>query len=430
MKTSFKKVIYLVLSLFIFYSLQSCQSELDKSVSEENTLETTSLIRTFDPTELAEMSSILDSEGITIQTDSTDAETRGIFLNNIFVKAIKVSCKSPSPKNDGTFVDMSGVLLVPKKIPLITDLTNFRLIVATPPTYTSNNDAPSNLFQRVSLISKDASLNMFYFFTLQAKAGYAVLIPDYLGYGDSFKQCIHPYIEQKTMVKSIINLINATKSTLSANGYRYKKEMIVTGYSQGGFLAAALTRELETNYAKTMPVNLLVTGGTPCNLKQIVDIIRKSDKLAHSYFIPMALWGFKSNGYPQVDVNSILREPYASMLRQIFNGYLTDPNDKFPAKVKNLYTQNFIENLDIDPNLAYINDILNENSLKPWTNKCKFVMTHGISDVSVYYQNAKDFAYQQNASGGKVTFHSTIGDHVTGIVPYYVIAASTFAAYR
>lgn len=333
---------------------------------------------------------------------------------------------------------MSGVLLIPKKIPILSHNKKYRLMVVTPFTYTSNAEAPSNLFQRMSLINTHGSLNSnkwninaYYFFTLQAKAGYAVLIPDYLGFGDSYKECVHPYLEVKPMVQSIMDLIQTAKSTLTARGYAYKKEMVVTGYSLGGFIAASLTRKLETEYP-SMPVNLLFTGGIPCNLKQIVDIARQSETLAHSYFIPYAIWGFKQNNYPQINLSTIMKEPYAFTLGLIFDGAKNVDNSYFSTKVADVYTENFIENLDTDPNLSYINDIdiLIQNSLKPWLNKCDFRMIHGVDDVSVYYENARDFANQQNAAGGKMKFINTFGNHVSATPFYYIAASKAFISYK
>lgn len=439
MKKKLNKLFCTILLLGLLGIVQSCQNDDfqdDKQAenSDDTTINMGSELQTFDTSDLDKMEEILNAQGIKIETDSNDLKTRGLIVDhNFFVKAIKVSCKSPNPNNDGTYVDMSGVLLVPKKS-IISDLFSYRLMVAPPPTYTSNSSAPSNLFKRMSLLfandQNKLDYNMFYFYTLQAKSGYAVLIPDYLGYGDSYKQCVHPYIVSKPMVSSVIDLIKAAQNTLSANGYKYKKNLVITGYSQGGFVAASLARELETNYAKTYPVDLLVTGGTPCNLKQIVDIVRASTTLTHPYFLPLAIWGFQQNTYPQIDIKSILKEPYASKLASAFDGTHSDTAPMFSPVVSDLFTEDFIKYLDIDPKLAYINQILDENSVKPWVNKCKFVMTHGISDVSVYYQNAKDFADQQNAIGGKVTFVPTVGDHVAGAIPYYLSAVPLFALYQ
>lgn len=426
------KNLFLILSVTLAGIMHSCQSEIpyDNDLQAVSPEENVTELRTFEPSELAELENILNEKGITIEED-TSLQTRGIFLNDLYVRALKVSCKTPHPNGNGTYVDMSGVLLVPKKT-IFTKFVNHRMIVAMPPTYTLNKEAPSNMFKSVSLISDEWSFNFFYFFTLQARAGHVVLIPDYLGFGDSYKQCVHPYIESKPMVSSVIDLIKTAKNQLSSNGYRHKDEVILTGYSQGGFMAVSVARELELNPSHNIPVNLLVSGGTPCNLKQITDIVRRSNFILHSFFMPNAIWGYTQNGYPQIKINDVLQEPYASQLAYAFDGTknFLKMNTIFAHKVSKLYTEKFINDLDTDPNLAYINEILIENSIKPWVNKCRFVMTHGISDNSVYYENAKDFADQHNASGGKVTFHPTAGEHVLGAIPYYIKASSYFPFYR
>ncbi len=421
-----------VLSLALLSTFPSCQSNtIDDDKLQVASSGSVSELRTFDPSELEQFEKMLKAEGITIEEDSSYLQTKGILINDLYVRALKVSCKTAHPNGSGTYVDMSGVLLVPKKT-AFTKMINHRMIVAMPPTYTLNDEAPSNRFRRVSLVSEDWSLNFFYFFTLQVRAGYAVLIPDYLGFGDSYQQCVHPYIEAKPMISSVIDLIETAKKQLTVEGYRHKEEVILTGYSQGGFMAASVARELELNPSHNIPVNLLIAGGAPCKLKQITDIVRSSDVLVHSYFIPNAIWGYQQNGYSNININDVLLEPYASSLGEVFNGTLnsTEVNEKFPLEVSELYTENFIKNLDTDPNLAYINDILIENSVEPWRNKCRFIMTHAKKDESVYYDNAKDFADQQNSIGGKVTLFPTLGNHVSAAIPYYMKASFYFPFYR
>ncbi|MDR3059245.1 MAG: lipase family protein [Prevotella sp.] len=409
--------LFLVLFFVFFYSCQNDEFDSVTNVDDDPLEE--GVLATFDISDLEIMEQHLLNSGIELPELAEDSvpQTKGIFLNDPLVKAIKVSCKTPHPSGNGTYINASGVLLVPKRT-IFTSLSTFRIIVATPGTYTANNAAPSNAFKNISLVS-NGDININYFWTLQAKRGYVVLMPDYPGFGDSYGECFHPYLDSKALVESTIDLLGTARNVLSANGYRYKKELVISGYSQGGFVAAALARELETNTSHGYKVNLLFTGGTPCNLKMIADIVRASDETVHTYFLPYAVWGYKLNKYPFVDVNSIMKEPYASTSKELFDGTRGDLNEEFPHKISDLYTERFIKNLDIDPSLQYLNTILVENSVEPWKNDCKFIMTHGIDDVSVYYANAKDFADKQNAIGGKVKFWPTLGDHVLAFVPYY-----------
>ncbi|MGM5630743.1 lipase family protein [Apibacter raozihei] len=433
MKNFLSKIAF-ILCIGIALTSYSCTnneilSSIPPSTNPDN-LSKTQEISSLDFKELEDIKMKLEQSGIDVSNfkfdDSLVTEQQKIIP---FLKAVKISTKTPHPDRLGSYIDVSGVLLLPSKT-IFNSLTKYRIIVAPPPTYTYNKMAPSNAFKDSFLFDSDFHFNYLAFWTLQASNGFIVFFPDYPGFGDSYQQCQHPYLDSKAMVNSTLDLLKASLNTLSAQGYRYKSELIITGYSLGGFIAASLAREIETNPSLEYTVSLLVTGGTPCNLKQITDIVRKSKKTQHHYFLSYGLWGYKQNAYPYINVNDFLKESFASQSLSYFNGNIYDVNNLFPSNPEYLYTEKFIKNLDIDPSLSYLNTILEENSVKPWKNKCRFVMSHGISDVSVYYQNAYDFAQQQNKNGGKVTFYSTLGDHVLGIAPYYAKASLYTLLYK
>jgi len=424
---------FFILSISVYFS--ACES--DRFIpSEDGEVINSGIeeLNSFGLNDLEVMKSELEKNGIDVSgieliAEDDSPQTRGIIVENPLVKAIKVTTKTPHPDRSGSYIDVSGVLLVPRKT-ILTQFKNFRIIIVPPPTYTYNGAAPSIAFKKMALFGEDWLLNFMYFWTLQAQCGSVVFIPDYPGYGDSYGKCFHPYLDSKALVNSTLDLFKSAKRTLSANGYRYQNDVLISGYSQGGFVAASLAREIETNPSHGFNVKLLVTGGTPCNLKHIADIVRHSDYVDHTYFLPYGLWGYKENAYPQINVEDFLQEPYASESKAYYDGTHQDLNDFFPHTPAEVYTEKFMDDIDIDPSIQYINEILEENSVKPWKNKCKFVMTHGVGDVSVYYQNAKDFAEEHKEAGGKVTFYPTLGDHLVGFVPYFTKASVYIGLYR
>lgn len=422
---------FLFFGIIVFIS--SCNNQFDDTTSDDIIVSSSEELNSFSLSELQVMKAELEKNGIELPDIDLNAEedsmsTRGIFLENPFVRAIKVTSKTLHPNRSGDYINVSGVLLVPRKS-LLTSLINFRIAIVPPPTYTYNNEAPSIAFQRMSFIHSDWSMNFMYFWVLQAQTGYVVFIPDYPGFGDSLGECMHPYLDAKALVNSTLDLFKSAQKTLSANGYRYKKDIIISGYSQGAFVAASLAREIETNPTHGITVSLLVTGGTPCDLKYITDVVRHSTYVRHSHFLPYGLWGYKENAYPNLNPADFLLEPYASISNSYYDGTHGDVNSYFSHVPAEVYTEKFIKDLDINPSLAYMNRILDENSVKPWKNKCKFIMTHGIADESVYYQNAKNFADEQNKTG-QVSFYPTIGDHVIGFVPYFLKASSFLYMYK
>lgn len=433
MKKNLKTNIYtffaLLFGLVLFIS--SCNgSDIIPENNEEVTAPEYGEINSFTLNDLKQMKSELERNGVEIEIDLDEEsdETRGLFLSDPFVKAIKVSTKTSHPDRSGKQIDVSGVLLVPNY--LLAKYRTYRIAVVPPSTYTYNNYAPSNLFKKMSLIGEDWYLNALYYWALQAKAGYIVFIPDYPGFGDSYGQCFHPYMDAQALVHSTLDLLKTAQEVLTDKGYRYKKDLVISGYSLGAFVAASLAREIETNPSHGYSVNLLMTGGTPCNIKYIADEIVASTYTRATYFLPYALWGYKENAYPQINMSDFLLEPYASTSKKYYNGTYNELNELFPHNPAELYTEKFRKEMDTNPDFAYLNQVIDENSVKAWKNKCKFVMTHGLDDKSVYYRNAKNFSDEQKKAGGKVSFYSTLGNHASAIVPFYSKASTYLLLYK
>lgn len=441
-KFTFRLIIYSLLGLLL--TLQSCTNEdsLDEVSSSgvgSDEMLSNSLSRglsdyeelgALDYNTLLEIRENLIKSGIHV-SDLKINEPSKTQKSPLEVQVLKVKTKTAHPNRLGGTIDVSGILLLPAKT-IFNSFFKHRIIVAPPPTYTYNKMAPSNVFQGFKWMDNDLHFNYLAFWTLQALNGFIVFFPDYPGFGDSYKQCQHPYLDSKAMVNSTLDLLKSAQRTLTKKGYKYKKDLIISGYSLGGFVASSLAREIETNPSHGQSVSLLLTGGTPCNLKQITDLVRSAEKTQHHFFLTFGVWGYKKNAYPYIKINDFLKEPYASKSLSWFDGthYELILNLYFSNRPKDIYTEKFIKNLDTDPSVSYINDILYENSVKPWKNKCRFIMTHGTSDISVYYQNAYDFSKQQNQSGGNVTFIPTVGDHIIGIIPYYTKATFYTLLYK
>lgn len=329
------------------------------------------------------------------------------------VKAVKISCKSAHPDGSDASVRLSGILLLPTSA---NTTGTYQEIIVPPFTYTLNADAPSVQYASDNLLY---SLNEdLIYWTLVASSGYMVIIPDYPGFGDSYGECFIPYLEAKPLVRTTIDFTNGVNQIAQEKGYTAYKDVILCGYSQGAYVAASVARALETNASYGYSVDLLMIGGTPCNLKQIKNLAMASESFSPSYFLPYAIWGYKKNGYPNLNVSDLLLQPYAGSSFNYFDGK-TDVDGLFPTKTSDLYTAVFRNNDTSNATVSYVDHILDDNSLHPWINKCDFIMTHGIDDRSVYYQNAKDYAEAHSAAGGTVKLISSTGDHSGAALSYY-----------
>lgn len=131
---------------------------------------------------------------------------------------------SQTPQGDSLLV--SGRVYLPKY-----RILN-GIIVANHYTMTADEEVPSNRI----------SMEMVYLLK-----GYAVIMPDYVGYGLSRDE-LHPYLHWRSAAQTAVDLLNCMPELLDYYGYSYPKDVVVTGYSQGGAVALGVARMIEENY--------------------------------------------------------------------------------------------------------------------------------------------------------------------------------------
>ena len=315
------------------------------------------------------------------------------------MRVYKVMFESNHTNGTDTKINLSGLLVVPP----LEEGRQYRRVIAPPYTYVMKEDAPT-----VRIAEGNLEPHLIFWMLEAYVYGYALLIPDYPGFGDSYEQAYIPYVEKNPMVRTTIEYVNAAQSVLDKEKYEHKGGFIISGYSLGAYVSLQVARELETNASyKNMPVDMLLVGGAPCNLMQEANLIRISENMPQPYLFPLALLGYKKNGYQHLVMSDYLKEPYASETAVYLDGLHADFGNFFPKSTSALFTDAFIK----DEGMDVVNQILDDNSVKPWVNRCKFIMTHGEDDETVYYEQAIDFAAEQEKFGGTVSFSKTSGTH-------------------
>lgn len=74
--------------------------------------------------------------------------------------------------------------------------------------------------------------------------GYAIAMPDYIGLGDH-KTNAHPFPASVVNARAGMDLIKPAREALRREGFPLGSNLFITGYSEGGGVAMALTRMLE-----------------------------------------------------------------------------------------------------------------------------------------------------------------------------------------
>lgn len=151
-----------------------------------------------------------------------------------------VSYWSQDPQGDSLLV--SGRIYLPKRRYLN------GIVIANHYTMTSDAEVPSNMLSMESIF---------------ALKGYAVIMPDYVGYGLSRHE-VHPYLHWRNAAQTAVDLLNRMPALLDYYGYSYPNDVVVTGYSQGAAVALGVVRMLEEQ-GDTAPwlVRKLYAGAGP-----------------------------------------------------------------------------------------------------------------------------------------------------------------------
>ena len=238
-----------------------------------------------------------------------------------------------------------------------------------------------------TLAPSEYVLNPAYqFVEITASMGYAVVIPDYPGFGKS-AGIPHPYLISEPTVRSITDMLYAAREMDSEDDpeITINNEVFIIGYSQGGWATLSLHKALEQEYSDDFNLMGSVCGAGPYDLNFLFNSITGSD----SYPMPVYLC-YIINAYSAYDqftnpVSDILSEPYASRLPGLFNGTLSfdQINSQLTTSVTGLFTGGFLSGFATEAKYSTIRNSLTANSVTAWKTTVPLLLIHGGGDSSV-----------------------------------------------
>jgi pimeloyl-ACP methyl ester carboxylesterase len=271
---------------------------------------------------------------------------------------------------DGEEIDASGLVCIPSAA------GEYPLLCFQNGTNTLNTLAPSEYIFNPA----------YQFVEIVASMGYAVVIPDYPGFGKS-AGIPHPYLIREPTVRSITDMLYATREMDSEDDpeITINDDVFIMGYSQGGWATLSLHKALEQEYADDFNLKGSVCGAGPYDLNFLFNSITGSD----SYPMPVYLC-YIINSYSAYDqftnpVSDILREPYASRLTGLYNGTLSfdQINSQLTTSVTELFTGGFLSGFATEEKYSTIRSSLAINSVAAWKTMVPLFLIHGGGDTSV-----------------------------------------------
>ncbi len=245
--------------------------------------------------------------------------------------------------------------------------------------------------------------------TLFAAQGYIVVAPNYAGYNAS-KLTYHPYLNADQQSQDMIDALRATKSSLTKLGATASTKLFITGYSQGGHVAMATVKAIQTKYSSEFTVTGSAPLAGPYALSKIANQSLTNPALqgiGAAFFTPLVVDSFQ-NSYG--NIYSTPAEIYAPTYAPNMVGLFPSTNvaaaaAKLPAGADGTYRtlydqgngQPFLINKSYqtaaqDPASTYQKAFSRNDLTTGWKPSSPMVLCHGGADLTVNKFNSIDAA--------------------------------------
>ncbi|HTP64380.1 MAG TPA: lipase family protein [Geobacteraceae bacterium] len=246
-----------------------------------------------------------------------------------------------------------------------------------------------------------------------AMTGYAVALPDYEGMGDNTD--IQPFVHAQALANQVIDMTRATRNTMSGlvgivPPCSWNGKLFLMGYSEGGFVTMAATREMQLNHAGEFTVTASAPMAGPHDLSGTMrEVILADTTFKAPYFVPFVLTAYYSIYQDsRLSPDYTLISPFNATLPPLLNGNYTgeainmamgmtyDPVHLIVAK--SVLTQQFITDLGSTTSAIY--GYLQQNdTYRGWAPNMPVRMFHNPADDLVPFANSQ-VAFNAFSSAG------------------------------
>ncbi|MGV7207781.1 alpha/beta hydrolase family protein [Oxalobacteraceae bacterium A2-2] len=156
-----------------------------------------------------------------------------------------------------------------------------------------------------------------------ASQGYLVVAPNYAGYAGS-SLAYSGYLDGAQQSADMVDGLRAARQVFAAIGASASSRLLLTGYSQGGYVALATQRAMQTQYGAEFSVTAAAPLSGPYALAQFGDaIFGGAPTVGSSAFLPMLLTAAQRAGAGIYTLpNEVYEDKYASGIETLLPGTL------------------------------------------------------------------------------------------------------------
>ena len=313
--------------------------------------------------------------------------------------AIELSGVYESIDLDGNPILLSGKVILPAKEPIK------RYILVSHYTITSNVEAPSNIFSLEGLL---------------VKLGYALIIPDYLGYGITADH-IHPYLVMDITARNVLDMYDAVVPFMKAAGCVPEHDDIyLMGYSQGGATTMAVQHAIE-HHDKPIKIRRVFAGGGPYDIKYTYDQFVETNWASYPCAVPIMMQGMVVGNKLDLDMSKMMKPFIYENLDDWVNSKLYTAG-QINTLLGSHVTSDLLTEIGMDRTSQEVSELYKamvNNSILTysWTPKAPVFMFHSMDDDVVPFENAMRAKSKWKNANIQYSF-GHFGNHQMGCVRF------------
>ena len=351
--------------------------------------------------------------------DEIDAATMLTYVKGIkpdatnafAYKAVKITYKTQN--KDGDNVNASGLLVIPTPtdayvayLASVGKSFSISAIADNHGTIFLDSEAPTNV-QKVQHVYPTALLTT-------GLAGFALIAPDYLGYGDS-KGETHPYI-MKDSAQASLDMIRASVRYMTDNHILFNGQLYLSGYSEGGYITMALAKDIQENHSSEFNVMGVAPMAGPYDVEALATAsLQLNTPMVYPAFLAEIASSY-SKYYADINLGDLVVKPEVFQSVNLFGGdYDTVPIHVtlglangttdygfFTHLANELFNDSFITDYQTSSNNLVKQKFI-ENSVDDWLPQAKMNLIHCVDDEVIPFAISAQKTYDTFISNGATT---------------------------
>jgi pimeloyl-ACP methyl ester carboxylesterase len=271
---------------------------------------------------------------------------------------------------NGAPITLSGKIILPAN-------RRFkRYIIVSHYTITSNAEAPSNCFSLEGIL---------------VSLGYALIIPDYIGYGVTADR-VHPYLVMDVTAQNVLDMYIAAIPFLREAGCTPEyNDIYLMGYSQGGATTMAVQHLIEHHHSD-IKIRRVFAGGGPYDVKATYDQCIESGHTTYPLAVPIMMQGMIVGNHLNLDMSKMMAPRIYANLDNWINSKQYVPA-QINAFIGTHVTSELLTPAGMDRTSQEVSELykaMTKNSILSysWKPEAPVFLLHSINDETVPYENA------------------------------------------